>query len=250
MAQGVGAAGVEAGDDAAAGVHYAGDVGEEDDLGGAQGAGEGAGGGVAVDIQGVAGVVGVWGDVGGERGNHRDVAGGEDGVDRGGVDGGDFADIAQLGVGDAGLEEAAVGAADADGGGAEVLHMGGQLLVDQAGEDGDDDVQGGGVGDAESVDEVGGEVLAAHPFADEVAAAVDDGHGPGGGVEGGEVAEGGIAGAEGAAADFDYDGRFGGGWGHDGIPCHRVRRGGEVGADEVAPLPPAPLITARWCRRC
>ena len=165
--------------------------------------GDAAGYGVAIDVEKLA--VALKQADGGDEGDESGVEGAGYGI---GVDLGDFADETEFGVGDAALEKGTVDAAEADGAGAEFGEGGHKLLVDEAGEDGSDDVEAGGVGDAEAADEAGHSAVTLHPLGDDLATAVDDDDAASFLLEAHQVLEGGVVAAEGAAADFNDDGSF------------------------------------------
>src|SRR5919198_5065750 len=149
----------------------AGHVREEHDLVGAERAGDGAGRLVGVDVVGVAVAVGA------DRGDDRDVVGG-DVIEQPAVDALDAPDEAHVGpvrrrlAGDA--EERAVVAADADRRLAVAVEAQDDVLVDLADEDHLGHLDGLGVADAQAADELDRQPEALHVARDLRAAAVHD----------------------------------------------------------------------------
>ena len=144
------------------------DVGEVDQLLGADRLGDRAGDGVGVDVVGLAGLVAA------DRGDHRDELVVDQAVDHLGVDLGDVADEAELLVAGGRPDQPGVDAADADGEAAVHVDRCHELRVDLALEHHPGDVDRLGVGDAQAVDELGLLAEAFHQLGDLRAAAVHD----------------------------------------------------------------------------
>ena len=150
-------------------VHQdAGDVGHHNEALGTQGTCQIGGGGVAVDVEGVALAVA------GHGGDHGDVVLLQQVLDGLGAHLGDLANEAQALVLDLGLQDAAVDAGKSHGMAALHLDQVHQGLVDLARQDHLDDVHGLLVGDPQAVDEHGLLAQALHDLADLGAAAVDE----------------------------------------------------------------------------
>src|SRR5919204_2769263 len=145
------------------------DVGEEHDLVGAEGAGHGAGGLVGVDVVGVAFAVGA------DRRHDRDVVLGDvvEHIDVDAIDLAHEADVLALGAGlAAGAEELPVVAAQADRRLAVAVEAQDDVLVDLADEDHLGHLDGLGVGDPKSADELHRQPEALHVGGDLGPAAV------------------------------------------------------------------------------
>ena len=144
------------------------DVGEVHQLGGPDRLGDGAGGGVGVDV------VGLPGGVAADGGHHRDEVLGQQPVEQVGVDRGDVADEAELRGRGPGADEAGVLAGDADRQRPVDVDGRDDVPVDLADQHHAGDVEGLGVGDPQAVDELGHLAEPGHQLADLRAAAVDD----------------------------------------------------------------------------
>src|SRR5919204_2063043 len=147
------------------------DVGEEHDLVGPEGAGHGAGGLVGVDVVGVAFAVGA------DRRHDRDVVLGDvvEHIDVDAIDLAHEADVLALGAGlAAGAEELPVVAAQADRRLAVAVEAQDDVLVDLADEDHLRHLDGLGVGDPKSADELHRQPEALHVGGDLGPAAVHD----------------------------------------------------------------------------
>ena len=185
------------------------DVGEVDQLLGAERLGDGAGHDVGVDVVRLARVVGA------DRGHDGDELVGEEALEDAGVDALDVADEPELGVAGDGLDQPGVLAADADRVVAVQVDRRDELRVDLADEHHAGDVDGLGVGDAQPVAELGHLAEAVHQGADLGPAAVDDDRAQADEAHQddvlGEHVEGVVAGGagEGVAAVLDDDGLAG-----------------------------------------
>ncbi len=144
------------------------DVGEVDQLLGAERLGDRAGDGVGVDVVRLTGLVAA------DRGDHGDELVVEQPVDHLGVDLGDVADEAELRVAGGRPDQAGVDAADADGVAAVHVDRGDELRVDLPLEHHAGDVDGLGVGDPQAVDELGFLAEPFHQLGDLRTAAVHD----------------------------------------------------------------------------
>ena len=144
------------------------DVGEVDQLLGAEGLGDRPGDDVGVDVVRLAPLVGA------DRRHDGDELVGEQALQDRRVDRRDVADEAQLGVARRGADQPGVLPADADGVRAVEVDGRHQLRVDLTEQHHPGDVDGVGVGHPQAVAELGGLAEAAHQGADLRAAAVDD----------------------------------------------------------------------------
>ena len=178
-------------------------VGEEDELGCGEFLGYAACNGVAVDVEKLT-VVLVETD-GGYEGHEAGVEGAGDGF---GIDLGNLADESEFRVGNAAPEEGSVDTAEADYACSEGGEGGDKLFVDEAGEDGGDDVEARSVGHSKAADESRHGAVTLHPLGDDFAAAVDDDYAASFLLKARQVLEGGVVAAEGAAANLDQDGGF------------------------------------------
>ena len=152
---------------AAVGVAHAVHVGHQDQLPGAEAAGEARGGVVGVDVADDALLVA------GERRNHRHLAADEDRVDEVAAKADDVGDEAQArdALGD---EQAAVHARQAHGVARRGRAARHQLAVDDAAKDGGGDLERGLVGDAEAAFELALDAEPVEPLGDPLAAAVHE----------------------------------------------------------------------------
>lgn len=157
-------------------VHDAEDVGDVDEFGGAEFAGEGGGGDVGIDVEDMVGslLAGDWGD----DGYFLAMDGGEDFGGAEPVDGADEAEVDGLTVfafhGRGAVAEEDVAAAEADGAAAEAADGVDEVAVDDVLESVLDDGNGLSVSDSQASDEASGEAFFGHGFGDGLAAAVDD----------------------------------------------------------------------------
>ena len=156
----------------------------------------------------MAAVAAVSADVHSNGGDHRNVPRRQNSLHRRRVHGGNLANIAQLGAGNARLKQTAIHPADANRRGAQVLHLRGQLLINQPAENGNHDFQRWRIRNPQAVDKAGRQVLPAHPVADDIPAAVYDNHRMAGGVPARQVMQGSIVAPQRAAANFDHNRRF------------------------------------------
>ena len=138
------------------------DVGEQHELRGAEGGGQGRGGGVRIDVEDLPGGLAVVVDLGGDRRDHGDPPGLDHVEDRGRVDSGDLsheAEVHLLAVDDgaraAGAQQPRVLAGEADGVRAVGVHEAHELAAHLAGEDHADHVHGLLGGHAQAAAELG-----------------------------------------------------------------------------------------------
>ncbi len=127
--------------------HQTADVGEEDHLLGSEGAAEGTGDGVGIDVEGLT----VVGDPDG--GDDRDHVLGQEPLDDSRADRSDIADETELGIAQLGVDQAAVLAGHADCIGAVAVDTADDVAADLTDEHHPGDVEGLGVGDPETVAE-------------------------------------------------------------------------------------------------
>src|SRR5439155_9857001 len=138
-----------------------------------------------------------------DRRKNRQIAVAEEKVEKAAVDAGHFADEAKAGIGLASREDGAVDARKADCVCPKARKGSNQLLIHQAGEDGNDNVDRVRAGNAQAIDEFAGNAVNFKPLGGGVAATVDHDDRPPGSLNGGDVFESCIVATEGAATDFD-----------------------------------------------
>ena len=188
-----------------------------------------------------------------QRRNHRDVTCIQRGSDGGGVHFLNLADVAQFRVGYAAGQHTVVYAAEADAPAAQLLQQRHQFLVNQTAQHRHDDFQALGVGDAQPADEVRRYALALHPSGYDVAAAVHHDDLGSFSLQLDEVEQGGVVAAQGAAADFHYNGQ-----GKSPAAKDLTHKGKET--SEKSESVRLSVVSAsswcnsslrfRWCKRC
>src|ERR1017187_2364935 len=161
-------------------IEHAFDIGEEDELAGAEGGGAGDGHLIGVDVVDLALAVA------GHAGHYGHVAVGGQQVQQRGVGFSDAAHSAQGWVHLLGLHEEAIDAGDSNGKSARAVDGGHQFVIDAAGEDFEHGVDGFGRGDAETADEGAPDTAFGEVAGHLLAAAVDHGDFVSGGAGGGD----------------------------------------------------------------
>src|SRR5439155_9582426 len=134
-----------------------------------------------------------------DRRKNRQIAVTEEKVEKAAVDAGHFADEAKAGIGLPSRKDGAVDTRKADCVCPKARKGSNQLLIHQAGEDGNDNVDRVRAGNAQAIDEFAGHAVNFEPFGGGVAATVDNDDGASGGLKGGDVFDSGIVATEGAA---------------------------------------------------